>query len=89
MKNPADLLKAGKTKEAVELAFKQGWQIVSIGTDGGDGHVYRNSPLAEFVLRGGKIYCTYLCTGLEWIEPYEPAWDGCFRLPTYGKWWIR
>ena len=85
---PHSLITDGRTREAVELAFRLGRETVSIGVDGGPGHVYAGDPLAQFILRDGVIHITQFCAGLKWIDCDRPAVDSDFNLPGYGTPWI-
>ena len=88
-KNPQGLLDLRDGRPAVERAFALGWETVSLGTDGGAGHVYRDTPLVEFSKRGDVIYVTRYCSGLEeWEDCDEVAVDQDFRLACYGEPWI-
>lgn len=86
--SPQTLLDRGEVRAAVERAFALGWKTVSIGTDGGDGHVYRDTPIVEFARRGDVIHVTRYCSGLEWEDCDDPATDHDFKLPGYGTPWI-
>tara|TARA_S200002703_G_C3583754_1_gene179281 strand:- start:35 stop:409 length:375 start_codon:yes stop_codon:yes gene_type:complete len=86
--SPQTLLDRGEVRAAVERAFALGWKTVSLGTDGEDGHVYRDTPLVEFAMRGDVIHVTRYCSGLEWEDCDDPATDQDFELPGYGKPWI-
>lgn len=86
--SPQTLLARGEVRAAVERAFAIGWKTVSLGTDGGDGHVYRDTPLVEFAMRGDTIHVTRYCSGLEWKDCDDPTTDQDFKLPGYGTPWI-
>jgi len=64
---------------------------VSIGVDGGEGHVYRNTPLKVFQKdrKSGKIFVTRSCNGLTWSNEVRPSIDSDFDLPTYGNEWVK
>jgi hypothetical protein len=75
-------------RSAVERAFNHGSKVVGIGVDGGEGHVYRDSPFREFAILDGVVTVIRRCTGLEWYDVQYPATTEDFQLPGYGKAWI-
>jgi len=54
---------------------------IKFGVDGGDGHVYRDTPLLTVV--NGTVVRE--CVGLEWEDRSEPfkSWEP----PSYGEPW--